>query len=282
MTASDHHRTFPDTASPDDRPGTTPLDDRPGATPQGRRPGATLPGAHAGAGETPSPGDRPDPGRATPPHGRIRVLIADDQPIVLRGFAAVLRAQPDLAVVGTASDGARAVRLARETHPDVALLDIRMPEMDGIEAARRILETEATRVIMITTFDLDDYVYDALSAGASGFLLKDVRANDLAEAVRTVARGDALLAPKITRRLVAEFARQRRPVPAGSPLTPREAEVLRLIAQGLSNAEIAADLVVTEHTVKTHVARLLAKLGLRDRTQAVIHAYETGLVVPHA
>ncbi|SFI08920.1 two component transcriptional regulator, LuxR family [Streptosporangium canum] len=272
MTASDHHRTFPDTP---------PQDDRPGATPQGRRPAPMLPGAHAGAGETPSPGDRPDPGRATPPHGRTRVLIADDQPVVLRGFAAVLRAQPDLTVVGTASDGAQAVRLARETHPDVALLDIRMPEMDGIEAARRILATEATRVIMITTFDLDDYVYDALSAGASGFLLKDVRANDLAEAVRTVARGDALLAPKITRRLVAEFARQRRPVPAGSPLTPREAEVLRLIARGLSNAEIAADLVVTEHTVKTHVARLLAKLGLRDRTQAVIHAYETGLVVPH-
>ncbi|WP_433252321.1 response regulator [Streptosporangium sp. CA-135522] len=216
----------------------------------------------------------------TSPDDRIRVMVADDQPIVLRGFAAVLGAQPDLTVVGTAPDGARAVRLARETRPDVALLDIRMPEMDGIEAARRILETETTRVIMITTFDLDDYVYDALSAGASGFLLKDVRANDLADAVRTVARGDALLAPKVTGRLIAEFARQRRPAPAGSPLTPRETEVLRLVARGLSNAEIAADLVVTEHTVKTHVARLLAKLGLRDRTQAVIHAYESGLVVP--
>jgi DNA-binding NarL/FixJ family response regulator len=216
----------------------------------------------------------------TPPDSRIRVLVADDQPVVLRGFAAVLRAQPDLVVVGTASDGAQAVRLARETHADVALLDIRMPVLSGIEAARRILETETTKVIMITTFDLDDYVYDALTAGASGFLLKDVRTNDLADAVRTVARGDALLAPKVTRRLVAEFARQRRPAPAGSPLTPRETQVLRLVARGLSNAEIAVELVVTEHTVKTHVARLLAKLGLRDRTQAVIHAYESGLVAP--
>ncbi|MEV6861440.1 response regulator transcription factor [Streptosporangium subroseum] len=228
-----------------------------------------------------SPGDRGDPPGTAPADGRISVLIADDQPVVLRGFAAVLRAQPDLTVVGTAPDGAQAVRLARETRPDVALLDIRMPVMDGIEAARRIMEAGTTRIIMITTFDLDDYVYDALTAGASGFLLKDVRANDLAEAVRTVARGDALLAPRITRRLVAEFARQRRPVPTGNPLTPREVEVLRLIARGLSNAEIAANLVVTEHTVKTHVARLLAKLGLRDRTQAVIHAYESGLVVPH-
>ncbi|GIH89715.1 response regulator [Planobispora siamensis] len=216
------------------------------------------------------------------PDGPVRVLVADDQPIVLRGFAAVLDAQPDLTVVGTAPDGAQAVLLARDTRPDVALLDIRMPQMDGIEAARRILETGTTKVIMITTFDLDDYVYDALTAGASGFLLKDVRANDLAEAVRTVARGEALFAPRITRRLIAEFARQRRPRPGAGPLTPRETEVLRLIAQGLSNGEIAAALVVTEHTVKTHVARILAKLGLRDRTQAVIHAYETGLVVPHS
>ncbi|MFI6503289.1 response regulator [Nonomuraea typhae] len=210
------------------------------------------------------------------------VLIADDQPKVLRAFAAVLSAQPDLRVAATAPDGAEAVRQARLTRPDVALLDIRMPEMNGIEAARRILQTERTRIIMITTFDLDDYVYDALTAGASGFLLKDVRAPDLVAAVRTVARGDALLAPAVTRRLIAEFARQRRrpAVPDGHGLTPRETEVLCLMARGRSNAEIAAELVVSEHTVKTHVARLLAKLGLRDRTQAVIHAYEIGLVVP--
>jgi DNA-binding NarL/FixJ family response regulator len=210
------------------------------------------------------------------------VLIADDQPKVLRSFAAVLDAQPGLRVLATAGDGAEAVRLARATHPDVALLDIRMPELDGIEAARRILRTERTRIIMITTFDLDDYVYDALIAGASGFLLKDVRAADLVAAVRTVAGGDALLAPSVTRRLIAEFARQRRrpPQPGGEPLTPRETEVLRLLARGGSNAEIAAELVVSEHTVKSHVARLLAKLGLRDRTQAVIHAYESGLVAP--
>jgi DNA-binding NarL/FixJ family response regulator len=209
----------------------------------------------------------------------IRVLVADDQPVVLRGFAAVLAAQPDLAVVATAADGAQAVRLAAETGPDVALLDIRMPVLNGIEAARRIIAAHHTRVIMITTFDLDDYVYDALSAGASGFLLKDVRARDLAESVRIVARGDALLAPKITRRLIAGFARSR-PCRIVDALTPRESEVLLMIARGLSNAEIAAALVVTEHTVKTHVARLLAKLGLRDRTQAVIHAYESGLVTP--
>ncbi|AWS40871.1 response regulator transcription factor [Streptosporangium sp. 'caverna'] len=240
----------------------------------------TSPDRHRSPSGPTSPGDHAGLPGTAPADDRTSVLIADDQPVVLRGFAAVLRAQPDLTVVGTAPDGAQAVRLARETRPDVALLDIRMPVMDGIEAARRILETETTRVIMITTFDLDDYVYDALTAGASGFLLKDVPANDLAEAVRTVARGDALLAPRITRRLIAEFSRQRRPPPAGSPLTPRETEVLRLIARGLSNAEIAAGLVVTEHTVKTHVARLLAKLGLRDRTQAVIHAYESGLVIP--
>lgn len=211
----------------------------------------------------------------------INVLIADDQPVVLRGFSAVIGAQQDITVVATAVDGADAVRQARLTHPDIALLDIRMPEMNGIEAARRILQTERTRIIMITTFDLDDYVYAALAAGASGFLLKDVRAADLVAAVRTVARGDALLAPAITRRLIAEFARQRRPRPAEhEALTPRELEVLRMLARGQSNAEIAAELVVSEHTVKTHVARLLAKLGLRDRTQAVIHAYESGLVTP--
>ncbi|GII53309.1 DNA-binding response regulator [Planotetraspora thailandica] len=206
----------------------------------------------------------------------IRVLLADDQPVVLRGFSAVLSAQPDIAVVGAAADGGQAVRLAEAERPDVALLDIRMPVMNGIEVARAVTGL-GTKALMITTFDLDEYVYEALLAGASGFLLKDVRAGDLAEAVRVVARGDALLAPKVTGRLIAEFTRHRRAA-AETGLTPRESEVLRLIARGLSNAEIAAELVVTEHTVKTHVARILAKLGLRDRTQAVIHAYETGLV----
>ncbi|WP_327043950.1 response regulator transcription factor [Microbispora sp. NBC_01189] len=216
----------------------------------------------------------------------IRVLVADDQPVVLRGFTAVLAAQPDIEVVGAAADGREAVRLARAERPDVAVLDIRMPVLNGIEAARTVTEIGA-KALMITTFDLDEYVYQALLAGASGFLLKDIRAEELAESVRIVARGDALLAPKVTRRLIAEFTRRRaaEPAPAGpsraqAPLTARESEVLRLMARGLSNAEIAAALVVTEHTVKTHVARILAKLGLRDRTQAVIHAYETGLVRP--
>nr|WP_067129355.1 response regulator transcription factor [Microtetraspora malaysiensis] len=210
------------------------------------------------------------------------VIVADDQPVVRRAFAAILDAQPDLTVAGTAADGAQAVRLAHTVRPDVALMDIRMPEMDGIEAVRRIVADLPTRPIMITTFDLDDYVYDALAAGAAGFLLKDVTAASLVEAVRIVARGDALLAPKVTRRLIAEFAQRHRRAapraPDGTPLTPRETDVLTLIARGMSNAEIAAELVVSEHTVKTHVARLLAKLGLRDRTQAVVHAYETGLV----
>ncbi|ETK33512.1 response regulator [Microbispora sp. ATCC PTA-5024] len=206
----------------------------------------------------------------------IKVLVADDQPVVLRGFTAVLAAQPDMAVVGAAADGAQAVRLARAERPDVAVLDVRMPGVNGIEAARAVTGL-GVRALMITTFDLDAYVYEALLAGASGFLLKDVRAGDLAEAVRIVARGEALLAPTVTRRLIAEFTR-RRAAPPPPSLTPRESEVLRLIARGLSNAEIAETLVVSEHTVKTHVARLLAKLGLRDRTQAVVHAYETGLV----
>ncbi|GAA4570703.1 response regulator [Planotetraspora kaengkrachanensis] len=206
----------------------------------------------------------------------IKVLVADDQPVVLRGFTAVLAAQPDITVVGAASDGGEAVRLAHAERPDVALLDIRMPVMNGIEVARAVTGLGA-KALMITTFDLDEYVYEALLAGASGFLLKDIRAEELAESVRIVARGDALLAPKVTRRLIAEFTGRQRAA-AATLLTPRESEVLQLIARGLSNSEIAAELVVTEHTVKTHVARLLSKLGLRDRTQAVIHAYETGLV----
>jgi DNA-binding NarL/FixJ family response regulator len=187
--------------------------------------------------------------------------------------------------VGTAPDGAEAVRVCREQHPDVVLMDVRMPVMDGIEATSRIAAGEGgPRVLVLTTFDLDEHVYDALSAGASGFLLKDVTAERLFDAVRVVAAGEALLAPAVTRRLIAEFARLR-PRSTGiavslSALTPRETDVLRLIAEGLSNPELAARLVVSEETVKTHVSRILAKLGLRDRTQAVVAAYESGLVVP--
>jgi DNA-binding NarL/FixJ family response regulator len=213
-----------------------------------------------------------------------RVVIADDQEIVRAGFAALLATQPDLEVAGTAADGAQAVELCREVSPDVALMDVRMPTMDGIEATRRIVGGGGTRVLMLTTFDLDEYVYDALTAGASGFLLKDAPPHQLFEAVRVVAAGDALLAPSVTRRLIGEFARMR-PRPAGRPdalrdLTPRETEVLRLVAEGLANAEIAERLVVSEETVKTHVSHILTKLALRDRTQAVVVAYESGLVVP--
>jgi DNA-binding NarL/FixJ family response regulator len=211
----------------------------------------------------------------------IRVVVADDQQIVREGFTALLETQEDIAVVGSASDGEEAVRVCAEQRPDVVLMDVRMPGVDGIEATRRL---EGTRVIILTTFDLDDYVYDALSAGASGFLLKDAGAERLFEAVRVVAAGEALLAPAVTRRLIAEFARQRprvRPTPERlSELTPRETEVLRLIAEGLSNLEIADRLVLSDETVKTHVSRVLFKLGLRDRTQAVVAAYESGLVVP--
>ncbi|MFB9968455.1 response regulator [Sinosporangium siamense] len=211
----------------------------------------------------------------------IRVLVADDQAIVRAGFAGLLSTQDDIEVVGQAVDGAEAVDLAARHRPDVALLDIRMPRMDGIEAARRILaDAPRTRALMITTFDVDDYVYAALAAGASGFLLKDATAPELLEAVRVVARGDALLAPSVTKRLVAEFARQRRRlvVPRQvEELTAREREVLTLIAAGLSNGEIAGELVVSESTVKSHINRLFAKLGLRDRAQAVIFAYEHGL-----
>jgi DNA-binding NarL/FixJ family response regulator len=211
----------------------------------------------------------------------IRVVIADDQPVVRAGFGALLDTQPDITVVGLAADGAQAVHVCSEQQPHVALIDVRMPVMDGIEATRRL--AGGPRVLVLTTFDLDEYVYDALGAGASGFLLKDVTAERLFDAVRVVAAGDALLDPSVTRRLVSEFARLRpRRPPALDELTPRETDVLRLLAEGLSNAEIAARLVVSEETVKTHVSRVLLKLGLRDRTQAVVAAYESGLVVPRA
>jgi DNA-binding NarL/FixJ family response regulator len=222
----------------------------------------------------------------------IRVLIADDQAMVREGFGALLAAQPDMSVVGDAGNGAEAVEAARRLAPDVVLMDIRMPVLDGLEATRRLLggrpdgtaRAAAPKVLVLTTFDLDDYVYEALRAGASGFLLKDAPAAELVHAVRVVAAGEALLAPSVTRRLIAEFAARPapdRPRPTSlAVLTPRETEVLRLIARGRSNAEIAAELVVAEQTVKTHVGRILAKLGLRDRAQAVVLAYETGLVVP--
>jgi DNA-binding NarL/FixJ family response regulator len=219
----------------------------------------------------------------------VRIVVADDHQVVRSGFAALLDSQSDFSVVGTASDGAEAVRLGRELRPDVVLMDVRMPGTDGIEATRQLAgEADPPRIIILTTFDLDEYVYDALRAGASGFLLKDVTAERLFDAVRVVAAGEALLAPAVTRRLISEFARlqpqtsgQAGPPAAGlDELTPRETEVLRLIAEGLSNPEIAARLVVTEETVKTHVSRVLHKLGLRHRTQAVVLAYESGLVIP--
>jgi DNA-binding NarL/FixJ family response regulator len=217
-----------------------------------------------------------------------KVLIVDDQAMVRQGFAALLAAQPDLLVVGDAEDGAKAVTAARELDPDIVLMDIRMPVLDGLEATRRILSVppgvHRPRVVMLTTFDLDDYVFEALRAGASGFLLKDAPAAELINAVRVVAEGHGLLAPSITRRLIEEYAARPRAVayrPARlAALTARETDVLRLIARGQSNAEIAATLVVAEQTVKTHVSRILAKLQLRDRAQAVIVAYETGLITP--
>ncbi|PZF79564.1 response regulator [Jiangella anatolica] len=217
----------------------------------------------------------------------ITVLIVDDQAMVREGFGALLAAQDDIDVVGSAADGAEAVDAVWRKHPDVVLMDVRMPVLDGLEATRRIMRAPGDRhprVIMLTTFDLDDYVYDALRAGASGFLLKDAPAADLVHAVRVVAAGDALLAPRITRTLIADFARRpdpNRPRPEKlRVLTPRETEVLKLIAAGRSNGEIAETLVLAEQTVKTHVGRILMKLDLRDRAQAVVIAYETGLVQP--
>jgi DNA-binding NarL/FixJ family response regulator len=216
----------------------------------------------------------------------IRVVVADDQPVVRSGLAAILDTQDDIAVVGTAADGAEAIDVCRRVRPDVILMDVRMPGTDGIDATRAIVAgaVDAPKVLMLTTFDVDEHIYDALGAGASGFLLKDVTPEALFDAVRVVAAGDALLAPAITRRLIAELVRQRPAAPtttrALERLTARETEVLLLLAEGLSNTEIAERLVVSGETVKTHVSRTLAKLGLRDRAQAVVLAYETGLVIP--
>ena len=211
----------------------------------------------------------------------IRVGIADDQDLVRAGFETILAASSDLEVVGTAGDGIEAVDLAGTARPDVLLLDIRMPRLDGLAALPRILAASPdTRVLVLTTFDLDEYVYEALRGGASGFLLKDVRRDQLVDAVRVVARGDALLHPAVTRRLIADLVTGRTVAPLDDPLTGRERETLQLIARGLSNAEIAAELFISEHTVKTHVSNVLMKLGLRDRVQAVIHAYESGAVRP--
>jgi len=250
------------------------------------------------------------PVSAGPAPGPVRIVVADDHPVVRSAFATLLDSRPEFTVVRTAADGAEAVLACREERPDLVLMDIRMPGTDGIEATRQLTSEgpNPPRVLILTTFDLDEYVYEALRAGASGFLLKEATAEDLFEAVRVVAAGDALLAPGLTRRLIAEFAAlpprgtPAAPEPSSGPssgsssepsgppehpaaarlrtLTPRETEVLRLVAEGMSNPEIARRLVVTEETVKTHVSRILAKLGLRDRTQAVVAAYESGLVVP--
>jgi DNA-binding NarL/FixJ family response regulator len=216
----------------------------------------------------------------------IRVLVADDQALVRSGFRLILEAREDIEVVGEAEDGAEAVELARRVDPDVILMDVRMPKMDGVEATRRLTAAgSSARVVILTTFDLDEYVHEAIRAGASGFLLKDVQPAQLVEAVRVVAAGEALLAPTVTRRLLDRFARalpDEKPPPSLDALTARELEILRLVAGGLSNAEIAEQLVVTEATVKTHVSSVLRKLHLRDRVQAVVAAYDAGLVQPSA
>ncbi|HYM63235.1 MAG TPA: response regulator transcription factor [Gaiellaceae bacterium] len=217
----------------------------------------------------------------------LGVLIVDDQALVRAGFRMILEAEADLEVVGEAANGREAVEEARKLKPDVVLMDVRMPEIDGIEATKRLLGEDGTqtKIVMLTTFDMDEYVYDALRAGASGFLLKDVPPEQLVAGIRAVASGDALLAPSVTRRVIEEFVRRPPPSlrtlpPQLAELTARELEVLKLIAQGLSNAEIAAELYVSETTVKTHVAHVLMKLGLRDRVQAVVLAYESGLIAP--
>jgi DNA-binding NarL/FixJ family response regulator len=218
----------------------------------------------------------------------IRVLIADDQALVRAGFRMILEAESDIEVLGEATDGVEAVRMARECKPDVVLMDIRMPNLDGLEATRQIVRggEEGPRVLVLTTFDLNEYVYEALRAGASGFLLKDAPAEQLVAGIHIVAGGEALLAPSITRRVIEQFAEAPpavvEPPPSLAELTPRELEVFKLVARGLSNAEIAEELVVSDTTVKTHVARVLMKLGLRDRVQAVVLAYESGVVAPGA
>jgi DNA-binding NarL/FixJ family response regulator len=217
----------------------------------------------------------------------LGVLIVDDQALVRAGFRMILEAEPDMEVVGEAANGREAVTEARNLKPDVVLMDVRMPEIDGIEATKRLLGEDGaeTKIVMLTTFDMDEYVYDALRAGASGFLLKDVPPEQLVAGIRAVASGDALLAPSVTRRVIEEFVRRPPPSlrtlpPKLGELTARELEVLKLIARGLSNAEIAAELYVSETTVKTHVAHVLMKLALRDRVQAVVLAYESGLIAP--
>lgn len=215
-------------------------------------------------------------------HAATTVLVVDDQTLVRDGFAMILDAQPDLEVVGTAADGASAVRECARLRPDVVLMDVRMPVMDGLEAARRICSAGPTKVLMLTTFDVDEYVYEAIRAGASGFLLKDVPAPELCHGVRAIAAGETLLASSVTRRLIESFVR--RPAPGTSDrlgvLTPRERDVLGAVGRGLSNLEIAAALFVSETTVKTHLGRVLTKIGLRDRVQAVVFAYESGLIQP--
>ncbi|MFI5622487.1 response regulator [Nocardioides sp. NPDC051685] len=217
----------------------------------------------------------------------VKIVVVDDQEMVRSGFVALLSTQPDIEVVGTAADGAEALQVVRRTHPDVVLMDVRMPVMDGIEALRQLSENPATaqtKVIMLTTFDADEYVHESLRLGASGFLLKDASPDELASAIRVVHAGEALLSPSVTRQVIAQFARaprRRKADPRLKQLTEREREVLENIARGSSNSEIAAELFLAEQTVKTHVSRILGKLGLRDRAQAVVFAYESGLVAPH-